>query len=167
MKQGGIALSAIGYIQVHVYTGNAKIPLQGAAVTITDPAGSAIAMRLTNRSGKLDQPVEVDVPDISAGQQPNTGIIPFTSVNLIAHLEDYEQIRIERLQVFPNTETTQNLEMIPLSELPEKWNQEELLGKLHEYHMDICDVLGIEPLPVIFEDDLALYYERIRKKKKS
>lgn len=36
----------------------------------------------------------------------------------------------------------------------EKWNQEELLGKLHDYHMDICDVLGIEPIPVIFEDGL-------------
>lgn len=119
-------MSEKGYIQVHAYTSNAQIPLQNVAIVITDTGGSAIAMRLTNRSGKLDQPVEVDVPDISAGQQPNTGIIPFTSVNLIAHLEDYEQIRIERLQVFPNTETTQNLEMIPLSELPEKWNQEEV-----------------------------------------
>ena len=33
----------------------------------------------------------------------------------------------------------------------EKWNQEELLGKLHEYDMDICDVLGIECIPIVFE----------------
>ena len=81
---------------------------------------------LSNRSGMLDSPIEIDVPDISASQSPNTGIIPFTSVGLIAHLEDHEQIRVEGLQVFPNVITTQNLEMIPLSELPAQWGKEEI-----------------------------------------
>ena len=35
-----------------------------------------------------------------------------------------------------------------------KWNQEELLEELHKYHLDICDVLGIECIPVLFEDGL-------------
>lgn len=121
-----IILSAIGYIQVHAYTGNARIPLQGTAVTITDTNGSAIAMRLTNRSGTLDSPIAVEVPDLSAGQTPNTGVIPFTDVNLFARLENFETIEIENLQVFPNTLTVQDLTMIPLSELPDSWNKIEI-----------------------------------------
>ena len=121
-------MSAKGYIQVRAYTSYAQIPLQNVAISITDAGGSAIALRLTNRSGKLDEPVEIEVPDISASQSPNTGIIPFTPVNLIAHLDNYEQIRIEMLQVFPNTVTTQNLEMIPLSELPSQWSKEEVFN---------------------------------------
>lgn len=128
MKQGGIALSAIGYIQVHAFTGKARIPLQGVAVTITDLSGSAIAMRLTNRSGTLDAPVEISVPDVSAGQTPDTGVLPFTDVNLYARLENFEAIEIENLQVFPGTLTIQDLSMIPLAELPDSWNKLEIFN---------------------------------------
>lgn len=122
----GICLSATGYIQVHAYTSFAQIPLRDVAITITDTAGAAIAMRLTNRSGILDKPVEITVPDLSASQSPNTGVIPYTIVDLYARLENYEEIHIERLQIFANTTTNQNLEMIPLSELPANWNQAEI-----------------------------------------
>lgn len=119
-------MSATGYIQVHAYTSNARIPLKDVAVTITDTDGAAIAMRLTNRSGTLDAPIEIPVPDLSAGQSPNTGIIPFSVVDLYAKVKDFEEIHIERLQVFPDTVTNQNLEMIPLAELPQSWNQAEI-----------------------------------------
>ena len=128
MNQGGIILPSIGYIQVHAYTSSARIPLQGVAVTITKPDGSAIAMRLTNRSASLDSPVEIIVPDRSASQTPNTGIIPFTDVNLYARLENFETIEIENLQVFPGTITVQNLAMIPLSELPDSYNKTEIFN---------------------------------------
>lgn len=126
LKKEGIKLSATGYIQVHAYTSFAQIPLKDVAVTITDTDGAAIAMRLTNRSGLLDEVVEITVPDLSASQSPNTGVIPFTVVDLYARLENYEEIHIERLQVFADTVTNQNLEMIPLSELPANWNQAEI-----------------------------------------
>ena len=118
-------LSATGYIQVRAYASYAQIPLKDVAVTVTDTDGSAIAMRLTNRSGQLDQPISINVPDISAGQTPNTGIIPFSVVNLYARVENYEEIYIKNLQIFPNTVTTQNLELIPLAEFPDKWNKSE------------------------------------------
>ena len=79
-------------------------------------------MRLTNRSGQLDEAVRIEVPDRSASQSPDTGVIPFTTVDLYARHENFEEIRIEDLQVFANVVTTQDLEMIPLSELPESWN---------------------------------------------
>ena len=121
-------MSAKGYIQVHAYTSYAQLPLKDVAISITDSGGATIALRLTNRSGFLDTPIEIDVPDLSAGQTPNTGIIPFAVVNLYARLNNYEAIEIENLQVFANTTTLQNLEMIPLSELPNSWNKLEIFN---------------------------------------
>lgn len=92
---------------------------------ITDPSGNAIAMRLTDRSG-LIEPVSVTVPDLSASQTPNTGIVPYTTVNIYARLKDFEQIEAENVQVFADTVTNQNLEMIPLSELPDSWARAEI-----------------------------------------
>ena len=118
-------MSATGYIRVHAFTSDAQIPLKDVAVSITDPNGDPIALRLTNRSGFIE-PVAVTVPDRSASQTPDTGIIPFASVNIYARLENYEQIENENVQVFADTVTTQNLAMIPLSELPESWNKAEI-----------------------------------------
>lgn len=123
--KGGIILPATGYIQVSAYTSRARIPLKDVAVTVTATDGTAIAMRLTDRSGKIE-PIEIPVPDLAAGQSPNTGEIPFTRVNLYARLKDYVQIENEDLQVFPNTTTDQNLEMIPLSEFPDSWGEKEI-----------------------------------------
>ena len=119
-------MSAIGYIQVSAYTGNARIPLKDVALAITESDGSVIALRLTNRSGQLDVPVEIEVPDLSASQSPGTGVVPFRSVDLYARTENYEEIEVKNLQVFASTVTMQNLQMIPLSELPEYWNQTEI-----------------------------------------
>lgn len=120
-----IHLPSTGYIQVHAYTSRARIPLKDVAVSVTATDGTAIAMRLTNRSGMI-VPIEIPVPDVAAGQTPDTGEIPYTSVNLFARLKGYEQIENEDLQVFPGVVTNQNLEMIPLSELPSEWDKREV-----------------------------------------
>lgn len=117
-------MPATGYIQVHAYSSFAQLPLQNVAVTVTAADGTAIAMRLTDRSGKIT-PIALPVPEPAAGQSPDTGEIPFTAVNLTARLKGYEQIHIQRLQVFPDTLTVQNLELIPLSEMPNAWDQLE------------------------------------------
>ena len=113
---------------MHAYTSRAQIPLKDVAVTVTDTGGAGIAMRLTNRSGILDELIEITVPDLSASQSPNTGVIPFAVVNLYARLENYEEIFIENLQIFANTVSNQNLEMIPLSEFPNAWNKTEIFN---------------------------------------
>ena len=124
--KGGVTLSSTGYLQVRAYTSDAEIPLKDVAITVTDSAGSAIAMRLTNRSGLLDETIPIPVPPITAGQTPDTGIIPFSTVTVRAYIKNFEEITAEQVQLFPNTITIQNLEMIPLAELPDKWNQSEL-----------------------------------------
>lgn len=93
---------------------------------MTDKDGAAIAMRLTNRSGMLDVPIEIPVPDLAASQSPNPGFLPFTVVDLYARLENFEEIFIENLQVFAGVQTDQNLELIPLAEFPEAWNKTEV-----------------------------------------
>ena len=112
----------IGYIDVNAYTSNAKIPLKDVAIVVTSDDGTAIAMRLTDRNG-LIRPIEIPVPALSAGQTPDTGIRPYTPVNVYARLEGYEQLENVNLQVFPNTVTRLDLPMVPLSELPGSWDQ--------------------------------------------
>ena len=118
-------MNATGYITVRAYTSYAQLPLKDVAITITAPDGTAIAMRLTDRNGQI-APVAVPVPARSASLTPGAPEAPYTVVNLYARLRGYEQIEVENLQVFADTTTDQNLEMIPLSELPGKWNQTEI-----------------------------------------
>ena len=115
-------MSSIGYIQVRAYTSYARLPLKDVAVTVTSPDGTAIAMRLTDRNGKI-LPIEVPVPDKNESQQPEPGEKPFTNVNLYARLAGFEQVDAEDLQVFADTITVQDLEMVPLSELPNQFDQ--------------------------------------------
>ena len=112
-------MSATGYIQVRAYTSTARFPLENVAIAVTATDGTALAMRLTDRNG-LITPIELPVPE--AGEKP------YTAVNLYARLKGYEQIEAENLQVFAETITNQNLEMIPLSEFPNQWDQTEIFN---------------------------------------
>ena len=120
--KGVILLSATGYIQVRAYASTAKFPLKDVAITVTSADGTAIAMRLTDRNGMIT-PIEVPVPDKSESQEPEPPEKPFATVNLYARLKGYEQVEAENLQVFADTVTNQNLELIPLSALPNQWDQ--------------------------------------------
>lgn len=117
-------MPASGYIQVHAYSSFAELPLQDVAISVTTSDGTSLAMRLTDRSGRI-VPIEVPTPDLAESQSPGSPDAPFTSVNLNARLRGYEQIQVENLQVFADTVTLQNLEMVPLSELPAQWDQTE------------------------------------------
>ena len=93
-------------------------------VTVTAEDGTAIAMRLTDRSGRIT-PIEIPVPDRSESLSPNPEERPFAVVNLIARLQDYEQIFVDNVQIFADVTTEQELPMIPLSELPESRSKSE------------------------------------------
>jgi len=116
-------LAEQGFIRARAYTSRARIPLEDVAVSVTDPSGKAIALRLTNENGITDL-ITLEVPDFSESQQPEAGT-PFASVDLTARLNGYEQIRIRGLQIFAETVTLQDLEMIPLSEFPDRFDKSE------------------------------------------
>lgn len=110
-------MSSTGFIQVHTYASYAQLPLKNVAIRITAPDQTAIAMRITDRSG-LIAPVEIPVPDKTESQEPGAQEVTYTLVNLYAYLPGYERITAENLQVFADTTTFQDLEMIPLSAEP-------------------------------------------------
>lgn len=115
-------MAATGYIRMHAYTSFARLPLKDVAVTVTATDGTAIATRLTDRSGLTD-PIEIPAPDTSAGTSPDSGTVPYTAVNVYARLEGFEQVQNENVQIFPNVVTEQDIEMVPYSELPESWSK--------------------------------------------
>ena len=119
-----IILPDIGYIEVNAYTSLAKIPLPSVAIAVTAEDGTAIAFRLTDRDG-LIKPIEVPVPPRMDSLTPTADQVPYTLVNLYARLEGYEQRENKNIQVFADTVTRLELEMIPLSELPSAWDQSE------------------------------------------
>lgn len=116
-----------GYIQVYAYTSIARYPLQNVAIAVTATDGTALAMRLTDRNGRID-PIALPVPEKSESQTPGPPEAPFTAVNLYAHLKGYEQVEAENLQIFADTTTIQDLEMIPLSEFPDVWDKTEIFN---------------------------------------
>ena len=123
--KGVFCLPSTGYIQVWAYTSRARYPLKDVAITVTATDGTAIAMGLTDRNGKIPL-IEIPVPEKGESLQPDPIEIPYATVNIYAHLRGYEQIESENVQVFAGTVTNLNLEMIPLSELPNQWDQSVL-----------------------------------------
>lgn len=117
-------MASTGLLQVHAYTSRASLPVSGATVTVRDPEGRLLAVRETNSSGLID-PVTVQVPDRSESRDPNFVGQPFTRVMLSVRHPSYAQIDVQNAQVFSGVVTVQNLDMIPLSQLPGQFNPTE------------------------------------------
>ena len=114
-------MPAFGYIQAKAFTSRAQLPLEDAAISVVDENGRLLGLRITNSSG-LTTPIRLEVPDRSESQSPGTAK-PFVTVNLYARAEGYEQVLARNIQVFPDTVTTQDVQFVPLSELPGSWNR--------------------------------------------
>ena len=110
-------MPTIGYLQARAYTSNAQIPLRDVAVVVTAPDQTAIAMRVTDRSG-LIAPIEIPVPNLSESQEPGSKQKPYAVVNLTAYRDGYGPFESKNIQIFADTLTCQDLKMIPLSQLP-------------------------------------------------
>ena len=117
-------MSAVGYIQAMAYASRARLPLEDVAVSVVDDEGRLLGLRTTNSSGKTT-PIRLTVPDRAESQSPGQNK-PFVTVNLYARAEGYEQVLIRGIQVFADTVTEQELQLVPLAELPGSWNQVEI-----------------------------------------
>ena len=104
----------------------AQIPLEDVAVVVTTQDGTAIAMRLTGRSG-LTERISIPTPEKAESLTPEkSGEKPFTTITVNAYKSKFEQIFAKNVQIFPDVTTVQNLEMVPLSELPDRWDENVL-----------------------------------------
>ena len=117
-----------GTVVVRLSTSAALLPLQGATVTITQlqPDGSTklLAVRITNFDGFTD-PVTVATPPMAQSQSYQAGRIPYSVVDLRIEREGFDRIIVENAQVFPDTETRQELTMIPTPNLPSSFDRTE------------------------------------------
>ncbi len=119
-------MSAVGYIQAKAYTSRAQIPVEDTAVSVVDNDGRLLGLRLTDSSG-VTSPITIQVPDPAESQSPDTGEKGFVTVNLYARAENFEQILVRDIQVFPGVVTMQELILVPLSELPGSRTRAEVI----------------------------------------
>ena len=120
-------MSEFGYLSVRAFASSAQLPIEGAAIVVTQPSENGarlLASRLTDRNGKIT-PISIKAPDRSESQQAG-GDIPYTSVDITADHPDYERILVENVQIFSGVLSRQNLEMIPLDSRPETFNMTEI-----------------------------------------
>ena len=113
-----------GYLQVHSYTSDALLPLEGTAIAVLDNSGRLLATRLTDKSGRIS-PVTVTVPVASDSKTPDYDGQPFATVAVRAQHPGYEQIWVNQVQVFDGITTLQPLEMIPTPLYPEQLDRVE------------------------------------------
>ena len=118
-------MPSLGFLQIRVYTSFARLPLEEAAVTVTDAGRNLLAIRFTDSSGLLPAPLSLPVPDIEAGQEPDTGTVPCSLISIHVQKEGYLPVFAENIQIFPGILTMQNLELIPLSESPDYEEESE------------------------------------------
>lgn len=111
-------MDAFGTILTRVYTSRAQIPISGATVAFTQRGTEGrhvlLAVRVTDENGHT-APVQVATPDAAASESPGTAA-PFAVCDIWAEAPGYELLVVENVQVFPDTETIQELELIPLPE---------------------------------------------------
>ena len=117
-----------GTVVVRLSTSSALIPLQGATVTITklrpDGTQELLAVRVTNFDGLTD-PVTVETPPMAESQSYQNTSVPYAVVDISAQRVGFDRVLVKNAQVFPNTETRQELSLIPTPDLPSSFDRTE------------------------------------------
>ena len=115
-----------GKLGVRVYASRAQLPVEGAAVAITQRTGSGryrvLSLQETDRNGSI-RPITVPTPDVEESTSPNTGgALPFARCDIWVEHEGYEVMLIEDVQIFPGELSLQQVELSPLV-TGEAWTQ--------------------------------------------
>ena len=113
-------MQATGTLSVRVYTSQAQIPLEGATVVVAEPGEEGkwklLSIQNTDSSGQIC-PIQIDAPALgestSPGGLPGTGR-PFALCDVWAEQPGYAMLQVAGVQIFPDVETLQAMELIPL-----------------------------------------------------
>ena len=128
MDTGGDDMDAQGTVVVRLSTSSARIPLQGATVTITKrlPGGEVqlLAVRVTNFA-VLTHPVAIATPPMSESQSCQNTSVPYAVIDIRAELSGFDRVIVQNAQVFPDTETRQEISLIPTPNLPSSFDRTE------------------------------------------
>ena len=121
-------MNSKGTVVVRLSTSSALSPLQGATVTITklrpDGTQELLAVRVTNFDGLTD-PVTVETPPMAESQSYQNTSVPYAVVDISAQRVGFDRVLVKNAQVFPNTETRQELSLIPTPDLPSSFDRTE------------------------------------------
>lgn len=118
-----------GKLAVRVFASRAQLPVEGAAVVITQKTGNGkyrvLSVQETDRDGTT-RPITVLTPDVGQSTSPNNGAEPFARCDIWVEHEGYELMVIEDVQVFPGEVSLQQVELEPLVR-GEGWTQQTQL----------------------------------------
>lgn len=121
-------MQAQGTLVVRLFTSAAQIPLQGATVTVTkrlpDGKTKLLAVRVTNFDGFTD-PVSIDTPPMTESQSYQAGLVPYSVVDIRVERTGFDRVIVENAQVFANTQTRQEVALIPTPEEPGAFDRTE------------------------------------------
>ena len=119
---------AEGTLKVRVTTSNALLPLHGVPVVISRDDGNGkrtlLAVKTTDQNGDIPPP-KVETPSLSESQSSGQGELPFTQLIITADAPGYYSIEVDDAQVFPDTTSIQNLELLPSSTDPNLREEDE------------------------------------------
>lgn len=106
---------AEGYVITQVYTSRAIIPIMDASVSITQEKEDkrvVIGVRKTNENGKTS-PVTITTPNEELSLSPGLRT-PFTTCDVQIEHPDFYTVFIKDVQIFANTTSIQNAELVPI-----------------------------------------------------
>lgn len=116
-----------GSLIVRVFVSTAQLPVADAAVIVSHPSEDGrqklIAIQMTDRSGTAG-PITLDAPSVQGSLAPGQNDRAFSIYTLTVEHPDYQLAVFDRLQIFPDVETVQDVPLIPLS--PNGKDQQDL-----------------------------------------
>ncbi len=115
---------AVGYVVVRVYTSNAQLPIKNAFIRVTtgtSPNADLLGFRTTNEFGETGI-ISIETPDLDLSLSPSE-VTPFSICDIEVSHPLYYTMIIKDVQVFANTRTVQEVELIPLEENSEPQNR--------------------------------------------
>ena len=105
-----------GSLIFQIYSAHMAIPIKDVSVTVSsaEEDSNVIAHRITDESG-LTKPVFFSTPDAVNSTSPGE-LQSFTRTNIRLSHPGYYDVIIKNVQIFPDIESIQQMEMIPLPE---------------------------------------------------
>ena len=100
--------------------GNAPPPtIKMMPIAVLSVTGSLYTTRPTNRATGIETP-----PMAESRSYQNTSI-PYAAVDIRVERTGFDRVLVKNAQVFPNTETRQELSLIPTPDLPSSFDRTE------------------------------------------
>ncbi len=106
-----------GDLIVQVSIARGSIPVEGAAVTVTDnaPSPNHIALLMTDNSGRTER-LTLPAPSRELSQTPNGTERPYSVYHVLIEKEGYYPVQLLNIPIFDRISSIQPVSLVPLSE---------------------------------------------------